>query len=403
MKVVWRIVWVGVVLALSCGCAPASVEVAEPSVGPVTVDEPARFPLKEVDCPAVPYDEFRLPESVNIDDYDSRFAVGSDSWSNEGRGSIVLLDMDAGTTATVIPSPQTEEAEFTIITTRCSDEWIAWEEYAGSEQYDPWNVRWRLYAAPILDEDVAVGSPVLIAESITSIHSRPLFQVKDDRLYYMTNSAPNPEQEGAVRGCAIKEYDLIVGTQRDVFTSTMNAHTFSVQTDEVLVSLWIDCQHPDEQFRVIDLASGETRFAADLGNAPAEVSHWPAYRNGTLVWGELYSPRVWVPRLRIQTADGDRYALAEAGSDPCFVGSKLVYETSTVNGPANVPWPTINVLDILTGEHYVLLRTPGSIERVGLMLLPGQPPADSVLVVAGTVFGGDTVEGSGTWVRRYRF
>lgn len=403
MKIVRQIIVGAVVLVLSSGCTAASVETRASSADSDAVDAPPIYPLHDVDCPAVPYDEYRLPESVCIDDYDTRFAVGSDSWSNQGLGSIVLLDMDTATTATVVPSPQTDAEEFTIITTRCSDRWIAWEEFAGSEQTDPWNVRWKLYAAPIAGEGVAVGQPCLIAESVTSIHSRPLFQVMGDRVYYMTNSAPNPEQEGAVRGSEIKERDLLTGAQREVFTSKLNTHTFCAQADELLVSLYVDTQSQDEQVRVIDLASGKTRFSANLANAPAEVSHWPAYQDGTLVWGELYSPNIWIPRLRMQAADGTRFALAEAGSDPCFVGSRLVYETSTLHGPANVPWPTINVLDISTGEHYVLLRTPGSMELVGLTLLPAQPPAESVLVVSGTVFGGEAVEGSGMWVRRYRF
>lgn len=403
MKVVWRIVWAGVALALSCGCTPASVKVSESSVGSVTADEPTPLPLKEVDCPAVPYDEYRLPESVDISDYESRFAVGSDSWSNEGQGSIVLLDMDTGAAATVVAAPQAGTEGFIVISTRCSDRWIAWEELAGNEQDDPWNVKWRLYAAPIAGNGVAVGQPVLVSKSVTSIHSRPLFQVVDDRLYYMTNSAPNPEQEGAVRGCVIKECELATGTQREVFTSKMNAHTFCAQAGELLVSLYVDVQSPNEQFRVVELSSGDTLFSVDLANAPAEVSHWPAYQDGTLVWGELYSPNVWIPRLRLQTADGTRFTLTESGSDPCFVGSRLVYETSTLRGPGGVPWPTINVLDVATREHYVLLRTPGSIELVGLTMPMAQPAAESTLVVSGTVFGGEKVEGSGTWVRRYRF
>lgn len=403
MKIVQCVTSCAVVLALSSGCAAASVESHDTSPASDADDVLSAYPLQDVDCPVVPHDEYRLPESVNIDDYDTRFAVGSDSWTNQGRGSIVLLDLDDGTTSTVVPSPQTDAEEFTIITTRCSNRWIAWEEFAGSEQDDPWNVRWELYAARIAGEGMTVDQPQLIAESTTSIRSRPLFQVMDDRLYYMTNSSPNPEQEGAVRGSEINECDLLTGEQREVFTSKLNVHTFCAQKDELLVSLYVDAQSTEEQVRVIDLASGETRFTADLDNAPAEVSHWPAYRDGTLVWGELYSPNIWVPRLRMQTSDGTRFALAEAGSDPCFVGARLVYETSALNGPANVPWPTINVLDTLTGEHYVLLRTPGSMERVGFTLLPAQPPADDTLVVTGTVFGGEAVEESGTWVRRYRF
>lgn len=402
MKVVRCVISGAVVLALSSGCATASLKSHDTSAVSDAGDALPAYPLREVDCPTIPYDEYRLSETVYIGDFDTRFAVGIDS-SSQGLASIVLLDLDDGDTSTVVPSPQTDVEGFSIITTRCSDRWIAWEEYAGSEQDDPWNVRWTLYAAPIEGEGTAVGQPRLIAESMTSIHSRPLFQVMDDRLFYMTNSSPNPEQEGAVRGSEITECDLLTGEQREVFASKMNAHTFCAQQGELLVSLYVDTQSTEEQVRVIDLASGEPRFTADLGNAPAEVSHWPAYRDGTLVWGELYSPNVWVPRLRMQAADGTRFALAEAGSDPCFVGSRLVYETSALNGPANVPWPTINVLDILTGEHYVLLRTPGSMERVGLTLLPAQPPSDSTLVLTGTVFGGASVEGSGTWVRRYRF
>lgn len=403
MKIICHVISGAVVLALASGCMTAPIETKDSSSGSGTVDELATFPLSEVDCPSVPYDEYRLPESVCIDDYDTRFAVGSDAWAGGGDGSVVLLDMDAATTVTVVPSSRTEEEGFSIITTRCSDRWIAWEEYAGSEQFDPWNVMWKLYAASIADDGAAVGEPHLVAESMTSIHSRPLFQVMGDRLYYMTNSAPNPEQEGAVHGSEITECDLLTGEQREVFSSQLHTHTFCAQEDEVVVSLYVDDQSNAEQVRVIGLASGETRFTADLANTSAEVSHWPAYLDGTLVWGELYSPNVWIPRLRMMTAEGRRFALAEAGSDPCFVGSRLVYETSTLHGPASVPWPTINVLDVATGEHYVLLRTPGSAELVGLTLLPAQPPAESALVVSGTVFGGEDVAGSGTWVRRYRF
>lgn len=401
MRSIRRAVVSMIVLALASGCTAASSKAREYPAESDAVVEPARFEMHDVECPVVPYDEYRLPESVYIDDYETRFAVGSDSCTNEGLGSIVLLDMDSATSATVLSSPLTHEQGFSIITTRCSDRWIAWEEFAGNEQDDPWNVEWKLYAAPIASEGDAIGEPRLIAESVTSIHSRPLFQVLGDRLYFMTNSMSNSEQEGAVRGSEIQEYDLLTGGQRYVFTSPLNTHTFCAQGDELLVSVYPESANVTERVQVLGLADGKEHFSADLENGDFPVSHWPAHQGGVLVWGELYSPNAWLPRLWLQTDGGKRFVLTDTGSDPCFVGSLLVYETANLDGPGGVPWPTINVLDTTSGEHYVLLRTPGSMELPGYMLLAAQPPMESVLVVADTVFGGDAVEMSGTWVRRY--
>ncbi|MRS12054.1 MAG: hypothetical protein EG823_03160 [Actinobacteria bacterium] len=397
-------VWLAMTLcaAVLAGCMPDPAPLGSGS-DTESKREIEPFPARPINPEAIPFDEFRLPESTYLSDYDTRFAVMVDSWANRGLSAIVLLDMDSGVYGTVLAEPVDAREGFAVLTARCSNTWVAWEELRGDEQGDPWNVRWKLYAAPILDGGPALGDAVLVAESITSIRSRPLFQVLGERLYWMTNTAPNPEQEGAVYGASIQERDLATSADRTVVSSDRTIHTFYVQADEVIFSARVSPEGVEERVTVVGLSDGVERFTHGLENGAAPISHWPTYFERTLVWAELDPPLADVPHLHVRTHEGNEYLLSDAGSDPCFVGSRLVYETQVANGPANVPWPTIEVLDVESGELYVLLETPGSATKPGFTMMPGQPRAESVLVVSDTVFGADGVPDSGTWIRRYRF
>jgi hypothetical protein len=354
-----------------------------------------------VDAPEVRFEEYRLPQSCGIRDYSTRYAVAIDDWANEGQGAIVLLDMDAGASQTVLSAPINVGEGLVAITARCSDQWLAWEEFHGDEQNDRWNVEWKLYAAAISADGLAIGEPVLVAESVTSIRSRPLFQVEDDRLYWMTNSSPNPEQEGAIRASHVEVCDLSTGEKDELVVRNGNMRTFCVQDDELVMSIYCDDEGWQEEVVVAGLDDGAERYRAELGNGDAQVSHWPAYYRGDLLWGELYSVTRFNPRLKLLTRSGDRYLLAEAGSDPCFVGSSVVYESFTTGAPSGLQWPAINVLNLETGTGYELVRSSGSSWAIAWMMPPGQPHSESVLVLTGTVWGEEGTAGVGSWVRRY--
>ncbi|MRR11233.1 hypothetical protein EG835_01810, partial [bacterium] len=272
--------------------------------------------------------------------------------------------MDTGAFSVVVDKPQNDG--FTLITARCSDGWIAWEELKGDEQAQPFDVEWRLYAAPILEDGPSVGSIELVASSVTSIRSRPLFQVVDDTLYWMTNSAPNARQEGAIRGSRVDTYDLRAKTRRVVYETGLNTHTAYIDGGRLVVSVYLDNACSEEQVRAIDLASGQETFRRDLGNGAKDVSHWPTYRKGWIVWGEL-SPAASYPVLMIATEHGERQQLAPQASDPVFVGDLMAFETPS----------SIEVADLNAKERYTLYRQQ-SAEQPLLYLLPAQPWRESV-------------------------
>lgn len=375
------------VSGVGCGHAPGDEREAEP-LEEAHPQSPA-FGFVSIASPEPQYEEYRIPQSCTPGAYGARFLVAADSWANAGRGSVGLLDMNTGVFSIVIDEPQNDG--FTLITSRCSDGWIAWEELRGDEQDRPLDVEWRLYAAPILEDGPSVGPIELIASSVTSIHSRPLFQLVDDTLYWMTNSAPNPRQEGAVRGSRVDAYDLRAKTRRVVYETGLNTHTAYVDGSQLIVSVYLDAARPDEQVRVIDLASGHETFRRDLENGTKDVSHWPTYREGRVVWGEL-APTASRPVLMIATEHGEPQQLALRASDPVFVGDFMAFETPS----------SIEVANLNTKERYTLYSQQ-SAEQLLLYLLPAQPWRESELVAWGTCYSHPDDPAGATFVRRYRF
>jgi hypothetical protein len=297
--------------------------------------------------------------------------------------------MDTGSSATVVDEPI--NPGFTLITSRCSNRWVAWEELRGDEQTRPWDVEWRLYAAPIVEIGPSIGPVELVASSTTSIHSRPLFQLVDDTVYWMTNSAPNPRPEGAVRGSKVEAYDLASKNRSTLFETELNTHTAYVTGNQLVVSVCPDSAEPAEQVRVIDLTDGTETLRRDLGNGVKDVSHWPTYHDDYLVWGELGSTSIR-PTLIIAVGDGQRQQLVASASDPVFVGDIMAFETTS----------SVDIADLKTKERYTLYRQIDN-DLLLLSLLPAQPWRESVLVVWGTKYGYPDDPTAATWIRRYRF
>lgn len=382
------------VLALSlclglAGCASTTRGNADIAPVAAAPSKPALYGLVKVQSQGPTYDEYRIPQSCTPGAYDTRFLVAADGWANEGRGSLGVLDMDTNSFATVVDKPINEG--FTLITSRGSNRWVAWEEMRGNEQTEPWDIEWRLYAAPILEDGPSIGPAELVASSVTSIHSRPLFQVVDDTVYWLTNSAPNPRQEGAVRGSLVKSFDLVAKERRVLYQSNLNTHTAYVSGNQLIVSAYLDSAKPAQQVRVIDLASGVEAYRRDLDNGNKDISHWPTYREGYLVWGELGSTSVR-PTLMIASGDEERRQLTSQASDPVFVGDSMAFETTS----------SIDVANLLTKERYTLYRQVRSDQPL-LYVLPAQPWRESVLVIWGTNFGHPDDPAAATIVRRYRF
>jgi hypothetical protein len=217
-----------------------------------------------------------------------------------------------------------------------------------------------------------------------------------DTLYWMNNAHPNPRQESMAYRSRVVAHDLGTGVSTETYGDIHMTHVFQVQGDDLVVVRSLDNRTSAMECVVLDLRDGAERLRVDLQNT-YDVAHWPAYRDGTLLWSADEGPDELYPSVFLRDSSGERYRGSEAGCDPCFVAGKVVHEEDVLGAPGGVSWPSVKVLDLETRERYTLIRTSGVSNDVWWHLLPGQPASDSRVVIFGHRFNDDPA----FFIRRY--
>ncbi|MDI6712343.1 MAG: hypothetical protein QMD96_03805 [Anaerosomatales bacterium] len=341
-----------VAVALVAGCAGGCASGAQTGSGGgrtagVSAEASAEAPVtavrsiaaSEVAPPPMRFKEFRLPGLHKLGGVGTRIAAfaGPDA-TVYGDAPIVLMDLETGRHAVGRPHAVGWEERYGVLGLRCSDSWVVWEELRGDEAEEPLDCDWKLYAAPVDAKSLKLGEPVLVAESVVSIQSRPMFVVLGDEVFWMTNSAPNPKQEGTIRGARISARRLPNGPVRTVVESRHNFASISESEGKLLVCELPSKDSKSEVLHVVDPKSGAVERSLDLRNGEAEVSHLPKVHGGLVAWAVMPDAETDETMLLVATGTGGGRQLDTRGMDPVLVGPYVVYETlSRDAGPGGTP------------------------------------------------------------------
>lgn len=291
----------------------------------LAVEYPKVITSKEGIAPAMTYEEFKVAGWGDLKGYGDRIATIRRTPRVEGDPTgLDLLDFKTGKTREVIAQGVSFSDGFDILSVFGSDRWIAWEEIKGDEQQAPLEVQWKLYAARIDADALTCGEPILVAESEVSMHTRPLFQVDGDRVYWMTNSSPNRRQEGAVHGAVVKMRDLGSEVEKTVCETGQHYQSMSVGDGMVVVSeMGVDSERVI--VRVIDPDTGKETWTLDLCNE-AELSHFPQVHDGAITWAMFTSDTLGYPDVYYRGKDGKTQRVKNGSSDPAMVGRYIFYD-----------------------------------------------------------------------------
>jgi hypothetical protein len=309
-----------VIVLSGCQARSSGDQEARPSV-----TEPAPAPLETMDPPQLSYEEWSLPEGSMLEDHAERLvALVDNNIDGVGGRRIRMLDMRSGAHQVVVPDAIGRAQGFSILGVQCSDEWVAWEEMRGDEVEKPLEVEWRLWAARIDADTLEVSKPVLVTGSVVSAHTRPLFDVVGDTLYYMTNTFPNARQEGATFRSRIVAVPLEEGAPSEVYSSDRMIRAFSIDRDQLVVTEQVENDTERCRVGVIGLADGAERFSYDLGNE-MRISHWASYVDGVLFWAEEVSVDEPWPTLLCRMPDGQVRLVAERALDTAVAGPYVFF------------------------------------------------------------------------------
>ncbi|MDZ4655730.1 MAG: hypothetical protein U1F44_07635 [Coriobacteriia bacterium] len=268
--------------------------------------------------------------------------------------AIRLLDLQSGEHQLVVPRPLGMATGFDILSARCSDEWLVWEEIGGDEQGRPLDVQWRLYALPIVGTGV-VGEPALVAGTVTSAQSRPLYSVCGDTVYWMTNSFANAEQEGAVDTARVWTRTLPDGEERLLYRTGSDIFTFTAQSDELLLTEAVERNADEGKLVVLEPGTGAVREEIPLNNE-SWLSHFTSYKDGMSAWAEGNAGS-GAGCFFFRDAEGKVNLISTVANDSVFVGDYLFYEAKPYVakgvGSRTRHW-RVCALDTRTLEYFIV-------------------------------------------------
>jgi len=376
------------------GEAPVEAEQESASVSQVvTVAETTQAPL--------PYREFVLPPGGTVGGYAERTACLLEPVSEDsGSKGIRLLDLETGANERVVSAPVNEGEGSNILSARCSDAWLLWEETVGDSLESPLDVQWALYAIPF-DGIAASGDPVEVTASVGSAQSRPLFSVVGDTAYWMTNSAANARQEGVIDQARVWACDLPDGEPRVLYSTPSDAFTFSAQPGELLLTEAIDRNEDPGKLVVLDPENGSVLREIPLDN-DGWLSHYTSYSDEMCAWSVGSDDGVNAGDFFFRDAGGEVTLVSKSANDSVFVGDYLFYEHKPyeAKGTSNrVQHWKVCALDTNTLEYFVVFdeeaRVFGWVAPIGVA-----PRTDGYLMYR-SVPSWITEEEPGTWVRVY--
>lgn len=381
---------------VAAGCGGGTTEVAEP-----VVVEPPLEAARETTGSPLEYREYVLPAGGKVTGYgDGLACLLEPEPDGEAYTAIRVLDLKTGEHERVVDSAIGREDGFDVLSARCSDEWLVWEEMLGDCFESPLDVRWALYALN-LDGCMRVGEPILVAKAVTSEQSRPLFSVMGDTVYWMTNSVENARQEGVIDQARIWSRRLPDGEQKLVYRTDAGVFTFSAQPDGLLVTETVDRNKEPMRLVVLDAASGAVIDTVDLEN-DTWLSHYAAYRNGQCAWAIGDDETGTAGELLMRFPDGRRVSVARNANDAVFVGDLLFFEhkPSVAKGTASrVDHWRVCALDPKTLEYTVVFDEEARV--FGWVAPIGVAPQAEKYVMYRSVPPWITEEPPGTWVRVY--
>lgn len=367
----------------------------------VAVTRPQTVTVTETTCSPMPYREFILPPGGVVDGYDGSIACLLEPVSAESEVQAVrVLDLETGENARVVDGAVGAADGFEILAARCSEGWLVWEEIAGDEWEQPLGVEWRLYALPLAG-CTGVGDPVVVAGTVTSAQSRPLFSVVDDTLYWMTNSFANARQEGAIDQARVWSRQLPDGETRRLYaTDGPDAFSFSAQPGELLLTEAVSRDTDEGTLVVLEPGTGLVRERIALNNR-SWLSHYTAYRDGACAWSEGTADG-GAGDFFYRGADGSIDLVARAANDAVFVGDYLFYEYKPVvskgAGIRAQRW-RVCALDLRSMEYVTVFDEEA--RALGWVAPIAVAPQEHQYVMYRSVPPWITDEPPGTWVRVY--
>ena len=275
-------------------------------------------------APALTYREYKVPGWGSLDGYGERLAMISYSPQEQGEPTrLQVLDFKTGKSREIVSECVGFKDGFDILGVWSTDEWVAWEELKGNEQEARYEVQWKLYVAKLDAETLTCGKPVLVDESEVSMHSRPLFRFDGDVLYWMTNSTPNPRQEGTVHGAIVKARDLNTGNVRTIRETGKHYATMSVGDGKVIVAE-MGTESYRTTIRVIDPATSQDTWSLDLMNEDM-VTHFPQVHDGSIAWTAYTHDTISYPDLHYRGEDGVTHFVRKGTQNPMHVGKYLFF------------------------------------------------------------------------------
>ncbi len=273
---------------------------------------------------SLPHRDYRCPGSVRVVDLTDRMAALLENTPKHQRLS--LIDLVRGQRRLVLPRATSGRRGWWIGTVRLSDSWLVWEEVGPGDDLRE-AVDWRLYAAPLRRSWLSIGAPALVAAATTAKAGRPLFDVADSRVAWVSTAW---EKTTAAIRAELVVRDLGLREQRVLYTSPGVLDSVSFSGAHLVLGETLGRGERRERFVVLNAESGEAVARFDPGDNHG-LSHWPAWRDGRLAWAPFPSHESAYPHLYVGDASERVGTDGGFAVDPCFVGGYLFYQAWRTN------------------------------------------------------------------------